>query len=213
MDIGDHGLSCPGPEEYAALALHMQCSALAIDALLTEQQAALNLINDRPLITLIPSVDREVPVPPVPVTNLYDTVEFNNAAFFTLATGLTVNGFGSGTGVNIGSPLGASTVVPYLPGWYEFGVYAEGVDGTPLLGLEETAILYIINKDGTQTAVLTYDSQDSVGTARICFSKTFELTGVDGVTVTVHLDSGVNWNTASSLWVRYLGPSELVEVA
>jgi hypothetical protein len=46
--IGNHGLSCPSPTDYAAFALSMKCNAEAIDAALSDQGNAVGTFLGRP---------------------------------------------------------------------------------------------------------------------------------------------------------------------
>ena len=46
--IGTHGLSCIGDDDYAAYALSMQCNAEATDAALADSNAALEEYLARP---------------------------------------------------------------------------------------------------------------------------------------------------------------------
>ena len=46
--IGNHGLSCPSPTDYAAFALSMKCNAEAVDASLSDQGNAVGTFLGRP---------------------------------------------------------------------------------------------------------------------------------------------------------------------
>lgn len=46
--IGNHGLSCPSPTDYAAFALSMKCNAEAVDAALSDQGNAVGTFLGRP---------------------------------------------------------------------------------------------------------------------------------------------------------------------
>lgn len=216
MDIGTHGLTCPGPEEYAALALYMQCEAERIDAVLTEQTALMEQLTNRDIIILIPLA---AIASVAAVNNLFDTVQFDNSTFLSLNPAFDHPLGFSVPAIAIGSAIGTVPVVPYRRGLYEFGVYAEGVTAVPAINTLATAIVEVYDPNGqTQLNPLTdrfHDLEDSTGTVRINEKFTLELTGTNGINVTCRLfssnASAMTWSTASSLWVRYLGPNEQVE--
>lgn len=217
MDVGTHGLSCPGPEEYAALALFMQCEAERIDAVLSEQTVEMELLTNRAAIILTPSANI---ASAAPVNNLYDTVLFDNSAFLFLDNSFT-NPVTSTVvpSIVIGSPVGVTPVVPYLRGLYEVGFYVEMLASVPAINTLATALVEVWDSDQvTQLNPLEtrfQDLEDSTGTVRINAKFTIELTGVNAINVTMRLFSSnaasVTWDVASSLWVRFLGPDEQVE--
>lgn len=217
MDVGSHGLACPGPEEYAALALFMQCEAEKIDAILTEQTAEMELLTNRAAIIAVPVANA---ASAVPVNNFYDTVLFDNSAFLSLENSFLHPILGVVVpSISIGSPLSAMPVIPYLRGLYEIGIYSEAVASAPAIGTLATANVEVWDAD--QVTLLNslesrfHDQEESTGTTRINGKLTIELTGTNAVNVTVRLSSAsggiVTWDSASSLWVRYLGPNEQVE--
>lgn len=223
INIGTHDLQCITDQEYAALALFMQCTAEAIDAQLTEQQANLEMLTNRDAIILTPSVA----VVSSDVDTLYDTVTFDNSDFLSLVTGFTSNDLtvANANGIAIGSPTGSTTVIPYLAGLYEYGIYAEGTATAPVLNADARGELNVWGPDGesmlpgataNDKAVRFQCQEDSAGIMRINGKATIVLDGTDGVTVTARIfRSGgtASWATASFFWVRYLGPSTIIEVS
>lgn len=224
ISIGNHGLTCLDGEDYGAWALYMQCTAEQIDSVLAEQQAQLELFANRPAIIIAPGA----PTVTSSTSTLYNTVRFNNSSFLSLATGFNgVNPstpLGGATGIAIGSPVGSATVVPYLKGEYEFGVYAEGVATALVLNQPSRADLVVYGPDGNslitdpdpnRLAQEFPTAEDAVGNHRINGKVTFVLDGVSGVTCVARIfkvGATATWSTASFLWVRYLGPPDQVEV-
>jgi hypothetical protein len=216
MDVGTHGLSCPGPQEYAALALFMQCEAERIDEILTEQTATMELLTNRATIIVIPNANISSASA---VNNLFDTVLFDNSAFLSLNPTFNHPLVGSVPAIAIGSASGAVPEIPYLRGLYEVCLYVEAVATVPAINTFATAIVEVWDSDGvTQLNPLNdrfQDLEDSTGTIRINAKLTIELTGTSGINVTARLFSGnaaaVSWNTPSSISVRFLGPNEQVE--
>jgi hypothetical protein len=224
INVGDHGLTCLDGEDYGAWALYMQCTAEQIDSVLAEQQTQLNLFRNRPAIVVAPLANT--------ITNdthtLYNTVLFDNSPFLSLVTNF--NGTAPTTqptanGIAIGSPVGSATVVPYLKGEYEFGVYAEGIATALVPNQPSRAELIVFGPDGQSLIVNTNPSrrnqtfqtqEDLAGNHRINGKVTFVLNGISGVTCVARIfksGSTATWTTASFIWVRYLGPPDQVEVA
>jgi hypothetical protein len=223
INVGNHGLTCLDNSDYGAWALYMQCTAEQIDSTLTAQRDQLNLFTNRPAIIVGPAGS----VISNDTYTLYSSVLFDNSPFLSLATGFvgTIPATPPATGIAIGSPVGATTTVPYLKGEYEFGVYAEGVATALVLNQPSRAELVVYGPDGNSLiqdpSIINRDqdfltAEDAVGNHRINGKVTFVLDGISGVTCVARIfksGSTATWTTASFIWVRYLGPSDQVEVA
>lgn len=219
--IGTHGLACLGQDDWADYARYMQCQAEAIDAALFEQQTALESLLDRPTIIVRPSADRTFATATT-VTDFYTTVQFNNSTFMTVSTS------GGISQINIGSPVGGA-LIPYPRGLYLVGGFVN-MDATGAVTAFSQRNLTINAVDATiqppnQQIALSRDINPDSGAAgaitgiRECASFEIVLRGTNGVRIT-HALSHTNaastvtaFQASAYLWVTYLGPDNLVEVA
>lgn len=223
IPIGSHGLGCIGEDEYAALALYMQCTAEAVDAALTAQSASLDLLVNRPAAIVNPVAPQIV----TSTDTLFNSLTFSNAPFFSIQTGYnSADGdFTNSTVLAIGSAVGATVEVPYLPGLYELGVFVDGISTVPAAGTPARVILVPYGPDGFPVAPYsagpnrnpTFRDYEATtgGTIRLNGTLVVNLTGTSGVVVATDVfKSGVaaTWTTSSMLWARYLGPTDNIEV-
>lgn len=215
--IGTHGLSCLGEQDYADYARYMQCQAQAIDATLFAQQTALESLLNRPSIMVRPSANRTI-ASGVVINDLYNEIEYINNTF------MTVTALGTETFINIGSPVGTA-VVPYLTGMYMVGG-AMAMDATGAVTASSQRNLFVEAVDDTQ-GVLTIgqfrdvnpDMNTAITNIHCNGAFTMVLRGTNGVrirTAASHTNAASTVTIAQSatrLWVTYLGPEDLVEVA
>lgn len=223
IPVGSHGLGCIGEEEYAALALYMQCTAEAVDATLTEQSASLDLLINRPTAIVNPLAAQIT----TSTDTLFNSLTFSNAPFFTIQTGFnSADGdFSNSTVLAIGSAVGVTVEVPYLPGLYELGVFVDGISTAPAAGTPANVNLVPYGPDGFPVAPYSRGVNSSPvfqdyeattgGTIRLNGTLVVNLTGTSGVVVATDIfKSGATatWTTSSTLWARYLGPTDNIEV-
>lgn len=223
IPVGSHGLGCIGEEEYAALALYMQCTAEAVDATLTEQSASLDLLINRPVAIMNPLAPQIFSSS----DTLFNTMTFTNAPFFSVQTGFnSADGdFSNSTVLAIGSAVGATVEVPYLPGLYEIGVFCDGVSTVPAAGTGGRVMLVPYGPDGFPVAPYNrginsnpvFEDYEATtgGTIRFNGTLVVNLTGTSGVVVAADIfkiGATATWTTSSTLWARYLGPTDNIEV-
>lgn len=217
--IGTHGLSCQTGDNFASLALYMQDEATRIDDLLYAQLTSLTGFLARPTIIVTNSANVLMAGPDF--TRIpWDTVLFNNSTFMGLTN---TGGSDPRTIITVGSRGGAAVTVPYLQGWYRYGI------GTRMTA---TGAITAYSSRMTQVDVIdetnifrpglgslieeTFDT--STGGEAHCGHNTFRAAGISGIRLDTtisnqNLASSVNLNTNSYLWVTYIGPDEQIEVA
>lgn len=219
--IGTHGLAALDNDDHAAFALYMQCQAETIDALLAGQLAQLDAFLDRPTMILRPSGPRTV-ASGVFVNDLFNQVLYVNNDFMSLSFGTLP----TATYLNIGSPQGASPVVPYPRGEYMVGA-SVGFDATGAVTAFSARRVFVGVFDdtlptGPDTVIETLrDSTPDANTAITLVGASvqgaFQLRGSHGV----RIDHTVNHSNAAStvtiqqdsyLWVTYMGPFEEIGV-
>ena len=219
--IGTHDLACIGEEDYAALALYMQCLGEDIDSKLGAQRSALQSFLDRPTIIVTNPLDTVVTTGAPTIATLFNTVHFNNSTFMSLA----LNSPAGANTITIGSPAGAAVTVPYPRGVYIIGgttrmtavgaVTAFSRRGLNITVQDPTAVVPPL---GPREAVdQTYDP--GVGGGNIGQNVKFEvvLDGISGVTVTLNsyhtnAASNVTVHSRPFAYVTYVGPRDIVEV-
>lgn len=216
--IGDHGLYCPDPQDYAAYALYMQDVAERIDAALQEQLDGLDLFFNAPTIILTNSAAVNIPIIPGFNGTLFDTVVFNNSTFMSLDP--------AGTGVLVGSAAGAPVTVPYLRGSYTIGTTVV-MTATGAVTANSARVLVLAAQDFTQPvgspAVFegtdqTLDTNTGGNFALLCTGQMFlqNISGVRVAAIAQHQNaaSSVDVNAGTAfLWVTYNGPANIIEVA
>lgn len=218
-NIGTHGLSCQTGDNFASLALYMQDEATRIDELLYDQYTSLTGFLTRP--TIIVTNSANVTVAASDFTTIpWDTVLFNNSTFMGLTN---TGGSDPRTIITVGSRAGATTTIPYLQGWYRYGIGIRmTATGAITAYSERKTQVSVVDETNVFTPGLgslieaTYDT--STGGEAHCGHNTFQASGISGITLTTtvsnqNVASSVNLNTNSYLWVTYIGPDEQIEVA
>lgn len=219
--VGNHGLACLSPEDYADYARYMQCQAEAIDAILTEQLALFNGFLNLPTMIVRPSANRNIAIGAT-VLNLFNEVVYLNNNFMSL----TSNGSGTETYISIGSPVGTA-VVPYRRGLYLCGAHVP-MDATGAVTAFSERRTTISVADDTapplqQSLAVAWDVNPDANTAITNISTnptlTVVLRGTNGVRLThavTHTNAASSVDVTSFddcwLWVTFLGPDELVQV-
>lgn len=219
IPVGTHGLSCPSDEDYAAIALHMQCFAETVDAQLdTQLQLAIDAVNRPTIITtnLAPFVQ------PNNTTkfDVFTSELFNNSTFMSLVVDVP----SSTSYIRIGSQPGIPPVTPYPSGLYVIGAYL-GADSFLTIA-EYTVKLSVDVIDlslpmSSQSVIHVEDLglySTAVGQMYQLVKFPVNLTGEIGVQVSVSFENDsttddVDINSEGFFWITYVGPSELVEVA
>lgn len=208
--IGEHGLFCLNPEDYAAYAQAMQCNAEAIDAALTSQNASLENFSDRPYGSF---------------TNAFAQTVFNDGAGGTIgAEDLVGNTQIMGIGMNGSFNRISNGVGNWPTGFYLYGASVNWTVATPNNNTRRMLMLYGVDVvDGFSSAPATYtdlfvatDYEGSTGG-----------TGALTVTGMLHNDGNLNFveslfthrNTSSTIniavgqwrmWIVYLGSGVVI---
>jgi hypothetical protein len=219
--IGTHGLACIGEEDFAALALYMQCLGQDIDTTLGAQQGALQGFLDRPTIIVTNPLAKVITTGTPTIANLFTTVHFNNSTFMNLV----LNSSPNTNTITIGSPAGAAVTVPYPRGVYICGgttrMTAVGaVTAFSQRGMNITVDDPTAPPPGFNSPSVTDRTYDpGVGGGNIGQNVKFEvvLDGISGVNVTLtsfhtNVASDVTVQALPFAYVTYIGPRDIVEV-
>lgn len=223
--IGNHGLECPDFDDYAAVALYMQKLAETIDQQLFDQFELLTAAINRP--TIIATSSATVSEPQGTQFNFIDTVVFNNSSFLSLSVATPIPFFADAPGskINIGSPAGAGTTIPYDRGSYSTGsctrmtstgaVTAYSSRNSAIVIVDESlpvgsSLITEIPDDTSDTNTGGNEAQNAKGTFEL--SRT---SGVAAILTTTHANGVTNVNVLAGalFWVTYNGPINVVEVA
>lgn len=226
IPVGTHGLDCPDSQDYAALALYMQCFADTVDAQL---QAHLDLAQgflDAPTIMCRNTVNKSVAASTT-AFDVFTTETFNNSTFMDLVIDPigVAPVFLPRNYIRIGSAPGVTPVVPYPRGLYMVGAYtAQTAAGAVTAYSERTLAITVSDETLPSTNQILFFADDVTfdtntgGNERQIVKFPIELTGENGVIVgtysqNTNVASAVDVLANSLFWVTYVGPSDLVEVA
>lgn len=215
--IGEHGLYCPDPQDYAAYALYMQDLGTRIDEALQAQVDELDLFFNPPTIILTNSAPVIMAAGGASAAT-FDTVLFNNSSFMSYSVSGSV-----GT-LSIGSAAGAPVLVPYLRGAYTIGMFGRmSATGAVTVGSERIAHLQVFDASGAMDSPLliiediTLD-MNTGGNEAVLVKDNMLLTGESGVEVNfsfqnANIASTVSINAGAMLYVTYQGATDIIEVA
>lgn len=222
LNIGEHGLQCPEPDDYAAMALYMQNLGTIIDEQLQEQLDLFNAFFDRPTIIVTNSAIKNIP-PVGTVADVYDTVVFNNSAFLSLVIdpGPPI----AANYIRVGSAAGAPVTIPYDQGNYTAGACTRmtatgAVDAYTTRSLQvnvlDDSIPFPTNNVLITAIDKTFDTNTGGDEGQIV-KTTFEALRTSGIKVNIQASS---FNAASStnilagglFYVTYNGPLDIIEV-
>lgn len=215
--IGEHGLYCPDPQDYAAYALYMQDLGTRIDSALQGQLDALNDFLRPPLMLLTNSVAKVIPASDA-LSNVFDTVLINTSTYMTYD--FTTNR------LHIGSENGISPVVPYRRGAYTYGAGVR-MTATGAVTVGSLRRLQLFVSDPALSLTLgnisgpldDTEDRNTGGNEALNVESNFLLTGTNGVYIE-HV--AVSNNAASTtsipagsafLWVFFNGATGIIEVA
>lgn len=215
--IGDHGLYCPDPQDYAAYALYMQDLGTRIDAALQGQVDELDTFFSPPTIILTNSA-AVVVAGGGASANLFDTVLFNNSSFMSYAA------VGSLGILSIGSAAGAPVLVPYLRGAYTVGLTATmSATGAVDVGSERGGHIQAWDTSGAMSnPIFSVDDvildMNTGGNESVLAKENMLLTGESGVEVyhsiyNLNVSSTVSINAGALLYVTFQGATDIIEVA
>lgn len=221
QNVGTHGLLCPEPDDYGAVALYMQNLGTIIDAQLQQQIEALQTFSqDRPTIIVTNSATATI-ASSTQYSNLFDTVLFNNSSFMSFDVG---GGFLGRNVLRIGSEAGAPITVPYLQGSYSIGcTTTETATGAITTQSERVTDVRVLDdtinpvQEIAEVFDVTWDMGTGGGESQVVkFSVVLDR--VSGVNIEVfveHLNvaSTVTYALGALLWVTYNGPTDIIEVA
>jgi hypothetical protein len=134
IPVGNHGLSCLGPEDYAATALYMQETAFRVEAALIAERDSINEYRLRTSMEFVTTV----------------TASYASAGGLVMPDGRQANGvpFGGATVLGGAAPVtslstGSVTLIPPRTGWYDIGGYANVIPaGAVTVGSER--VMYIL---------------------------------------------------------------------
>lgn len=218
LTVGNHGLYCPEPDDYAAAALYMQDLGTRIDSTLDAQRDALTGFMRRPTIILTTTVIKNMPAAGA-LRNAFDTVLFNNTTFMNLRTS------GSFTYIDIGSQAGISPVVAYPQGNYIIGACSRMTATGAVTAFSARQLYVQVDDDTSPTEVTFIDAVDDTtydtntgGDEAQNLKFSVELTRASGVRVSHSVNnqnvaSTVNLLAGALLYVTYTGPLDIIEVA
>lgn len=193
ITVGDHGLACPGPEDYAALALYMQDQAIAIDT-------ALDSISD--------SFDS---------ARLRPGVLATSNANVAVASGVTGN-FGATTVQYNNFPVvfGVSFITPRA-GWWQYGANVNMVatGAVTANSVRRLTVSAVVATGGPSVTVSSTSDQsfetNTAGEWLACSAGTFYLPAGRTVTIsptTLHANaaSTVNNMAGARVWCFFISP-------
>lgn len=214
--IGNHGLFCPDPQDYAAVALYMQALGEQIDAELAEQLAALEGFLSRPTAILTNAANVNIPALSAS-SSVYTTFAFNNAP-----TIIQTQVVGSITYMTLGDPAGTVNPVTYPRGAWRFGAIAR-MQATGALDGFTTRTLRITITDDVLGSTIHGVQDNTYATSAgapdaVNLTTTELLTGTHGVRVRAtashtNSSSSVDVLAGGLFWATYEGPTDIIEVA
>lgn len=220
-DVGNHGLFCLEDENYAAIALYMQCMAEQIDSILSGVDTSLDGALNRPTVIVNSLANKSWTFPNSQRQNIFDNILFSNSDIFTVAT--------SSAGVDslyIGSPAGTVDPLSYPQGLWMVGATARMATAGGSTAFEARLIDLVVTDDlstpaGDILARYVDVTPGATGALDAVLVKgPVILRGTHGVRVDARLASAgllaggsVTVQAGAMLWATYVGPDELVEVA
>lgn len=226
IPVGTHGLDCPDEQDYAALALYMQCFADTVDASLQTQLDLAQGFADQPTIICFNLANKSVAASST-AFDVFNAETFNNSTFMSLV----IDPIGVAplflprNYIRIGSAPGVTPAVPYPRGMYMIGGYtAQTAAGALTAYSQRTLAITVSDETLPSTDQLLFFVDDvtfetsTAGNERQIVKFPIELTGESGVIVETYSQntnaaSAVNVLANSFFWVTYVGPSDLVEVS
>lgn len=214
--IGNHGLSCPDPQDYAAVALYMQKLGNQIDEQLSTQLAALEGFANRPTAILTNPANVNLP-PSSDSLSVFTSFLFNNSPDM-----IKTQVAGSTTYLTLGDPVGTVNPVTYPRGAWRFGVTLRmqptgatdaGTGRSVFLTIRDDIAGTTVHGVGDNTYATTVSN-----IAELNLVTTELLAGTHGIRVTTivaqqNISSSVNVLAGGLLWVTYEGPTDIIEVA
>lgn len=214
--IGNHGLFCPDPQDYAAVALYMQALGEQIDAELAQQLTALEGFANRPTAILTNLANVNIPALGAN-SSVYTTFAFNNAPAM-----IQTQVDGSITYMTLGSPAGTVNPVTYPSGGWRFGAIAR-MQATGVLDGFTTRTLRITITDDVLGSTIHGVQDNTYATSAgapdaVNVVTTELLSGTHGVKVRATASHANNSSSVDVLagglfWATYEGPTSIIEVA
>lgn len=220
IPVGTHGLNCPDGEDYAAIALYMQCVSDTLDSQLQTQLTTAQGFSTQPTIIAFPNAVKSVPASGS-AADVFTTVTFNNSTFMDLV----LEPANARNYIRIGSPVGVIPAVPYPRGLYMVGVcMSQTAAGAVTAYSRREVQVDVVDQSSPLTNQTIYTINDTTyetstgGVERQLVKFPIYLTGSVGVQVRAiainsNIPSAVNVATNALFWVTYVGPADLVEVA
>jgi hypothetical protein len=209
IPVGTHGLACLDEEDYAALALYMQDTALDIEAALLTEQTAINDYRLRTSMEFVTTVTTST------AAGVGSIMPDGRAAQGQDWTGATV--LGGGATISALSSGGAIVFIPPKSGWYDVGCYANVIPaGAVTVGSERVIYLQINqvpNLPDTVSTVLYQErvTETNTGGEFLNLSALVYLIGGRSANLSVliaHTNTGSNLVTqvGAKAWLAYYGP-------
>lgn len=212
-DLGNHGLTCLADEDYAAIALYLQRTALAIEAALVAQEADLTAYTDRASVLFTTTVTTTV------VTGSGVLMPDGRTATLTSFTGAAV----TGGGVDVASTGSTVTLTAARSGWYDFGGYCN-VIAAGAVTLNSERLIYIqarqVPDPPATVATITYQERSvdtNTGGENLVVAGLIYLLADRPVTLSQLVShnnaaSNVVTQIGAKMWLSFMGPQGAVVV-
>lgn len=193
LSVGDHGLSCPTPQDYAALALHTQNEGTVIDNVLD------SISDDFDSFYLRPGI-----------------IALSTSTVLNTAINVTGGIGGSTVLYSNFTVLGGVGFITPRPGWWQYGANVNMVAaGAVTAGSYRKLIVSaILSGSGPATTLsstsdLSFDT-NTAGEWVACSAGTFYSPAGRNITIRVetmhgNAASGVNNNAGARTWCYFIG--------
>lgn len=212
IPIGSHGLGCLDPEDYAALALYMQETALDIEAALTAESASLDeyrLRTSLEFVSVVTSSHAAGGGTVMPDGRAANGIDF---------TGATVLG-GGATGIVPGN--GSISFIPPRSGWYDIGGYTNAIPaGGVTVGSERVLYINAIqtpDPPATNASVLfqervtdTNTGGEFLNVSGLVYFVGGRLASIQVLVSHANVASNLVMQIGSKVWVAFFSPKNVI---
>lgn len=215
-DIGNHGLTCLGEEEYAAVALYMQATAKTVEDNLTAQQAAFDAYRNRTSILFTSTISSSYAAGSV-VGGV--VMPDGRLAGVTTMTGATVSG-GGATVLSVSSVI---TMTVPRSGWYDFGGYCNVIAAGAITANSERLIYTQVRQTPEpaggnplvsfrERTIETNTGGEFLNVSGLVFLLADRNFTVAQYVTHENLASNVVTQAGAKIWLAYMGPKGSVVV-
>lgn len=214
IPVGNHGLACLDPEDYAATALYMQETAFDIEAALLAEETALDEYRLRTSLEFVSVVTTSNAA--LGGTLMPDGREANGIDF----TGATVLG-GGATGITPSN--GSITFIPPRSGWYDVGAYTNVIPAGAITAGSERVLYIQVNQvpdpPATNSVTLFQERVTDTNTGGEFLNLSGLVYLVGGRSASIfpmvahgNLASNLVMQIGSKVWLAFYSPKNLVVV-